>query len=446
MNRRDQRSIPSKRSWSASLFWGCRGLAALCLLLMLVSAASAHAADDQDKALAEATKALETAFKLNDGEGMANAVRDISRIASPEAIATLCKLEVLGPKEAYLATASALDKVKDPELIKVLTDAYAKADKRNRWQRQVMLIDALADDVDGPATETYRAAIQDKHPKVRLAAIRALGSVKEPKRIHVELLIESLLRSEQLKDVGTPHLEAREALVRMTGRNILKHEDWVAWFTGKEDFVPLKQVPAEKKVEPDDIKTYDDEDLTYYDEPVTSRRLLFIIDTSGSMSAPIKVKTTTGSGGEHVEDTTRMESAKKELTQLLRQLPAYTGFNLMQFDSGVKSWKKSMVGWSKANINSAAKFTKTLQPSGVTAANEALTEALENNLEVDTIYILTDGGPTDAQIPELLDNVEKLNRFMRVRIHTVGIGQGAQGLLKPLAEQNNGQFKAVDAN
>ena len=82
----------------------------------------------------------------------------------------------------------------------------------------------------------------------------------------------------------------------------------------------------------------------------------------------------------------------------------------------------------------------------MTAANEALTEALENNLEVDTIYILTDGGPTDAQIPELLDNVEKLNRFMRVRIHTVGIGQGAQGLLNPLAEQNNGQFKAVDAN
>jgi hypothetical protein len=444
MYRSERPSNPSNRSRSESPRWACRWLATLSLLFMLASAAGVHAADDPDQALSDAKKALESAFARNDGKAMAAAVQDIAKVGTTDAIETLCKLEVLGPREAYLATASELDKVKDPELLKVLTDAYAKADKRNRWQRQVMMLDALADDVDGPATETFRAAIKDKHPKVRLAAIRALGSAKDPKRIHVELLIESLLRSEMRKDVGTPHLEAREALARITGKKILKHEDWVAWFRGKEDFVPLKQGPAEKRVEPDDIKTYDDEDLTYYDEPVTSRRLLFIIDTSGSMTAPIKVKTTTSSGGEHVENTTRMESAKNELIQLLKQLPAYTGFNLMQFDSDVESWKKSMVGWSRANINSAAKFTKDLQPGGSTAANQALTEALQNNLSVDSIYILTDGGPSDAQVADILVNVEKLNRFARIKIHTVGIGSSAEAMLKPLAEQNNGVYKQVD--
>ena len=442
----ERRCIQPKRLRIESLCWGSRWLATLSLLLLLVSAGSVHADDDPDQALAEAKKTLEAAFARDDGKGMADAVRDIAKIATPDAIEILCKLEVIGPKEAYLATASALDQVKDPALIQVLTDVYAKANNRNRWQRQVMLLDALADDVDGPATETYRSAIKDKHPKVRLAAIRALAQSKDPKRIHVELLIESLLRSEQRKDVGTPHLEAREALARITGRKILKHDDWVAWFNEKEDFVPLKQAPAEKTVEPDDIKTYDDEEVTYYDEPVTSRRLLFIIDTSGSMSAPIKAKTISSSGGEDVEDTTRMELAKKQLIKLLGQLPAYTGFNVMKFDSDVKSWKKSMVGWSRPNVISAAKFTQGLEPGGSTAANQALTEALENNLQVDSIYILTDGGPSDAQISELLDNVEKLNRFLRIKIHTVGIGSGAATLLKPLAEQNNGIFKQVDGN
>lgn len=415
------------------------GVIGLALAAVLGSPANAVANDKA--ALNEAKKELEDAFKNDNGPGMAAAVEKIAATDSVDAVRTLCRLEELGPKEAYLATADALAAVTDEKQLKAVVDEYKKAERKKTWKRQVLLIDALADDIPGPADEVFEDAVQDRHAKVRLAAVRALASTEEPTRLHVELLIEALRLSEKLKDIGTPHLEARTALAIFTQERFKPHEEWLEWFKS----LPEDYQPAITEQEVDVDHQIDEEDLKYYEVPVTSRRMLFIIDTSGSMFAKIKYKTVSEGGDEVEEVTTRMELAKKELTQLLRKLPPFSGFNVMKFDTGTGSWKRNLIPWSERNIDSACKYVAAMDPNGATAANEALTKALEDNLDADTIYFLSDGAPTDAPVEQILPNIEKLNRFMRVKIHTIGIGQGAQNLLKPLAEQNEGHYQVIEA-
>ena len=422
---------------------GRRLILALCVMLSLLCIGAAHpaAAEAADQDLKAAMRKLEVAFANSDEAGMTAAVKQIARVGNAEAIQTLCKLDVIPPREAYLAVAKGLANVKDEDLVKVIAEEYAKAARKRVWTRQIMLIDALADDASGLGAQAFRSAVTDKHPKVRLAAIRALAQTQNPTRLHVELLIDSLRISEKLKDVGTPHLEARQALARFTQQVMKKHKDWSAWFKSIPDDYKPKIIEKQVQVE-DHI---DEENLVYYEVPVTSRRMLFIIDSSGSMSAAMKVTTTSEGGGQREEDSTRMERAKQELTLLLSKIPPYTGFNLIEFNSKIRPWKKSMQPWSRRNITDAVKFTKALNPGGGTSAKQALTEALENNLTADTIYFLTDGAPTDGTPKDILQDIELLNRFLRVRIHTIGFGAGGQTLLKPLAEQNNGKYQLIDA-
>jgi hypothetical protein len=65
----------------------------------------------------------------------------------------------------------------------------------------------------------------------------------------------------------------------------------------------------------------------------------------------------------------------------------------------------------------------------------------------DTIFLLTDGAPscgTYRNKTEILSEIGELNRFRKIRIHTIGIGSQAvserwDGLLERLAEMTDGE-------
>lgn len=406
------------------------------ILVAVFSSLPTFAADDDP--LDGAKKELEKAFVEMDGPGMASAVKDIAAVGSDDAVRTLAMLDGLGPRVAYEAVKDSLAAVKGDQQLTVLADVYKKAARSRQWKRQILLIDALADYVDGVGNEVFAAAVKDRHPKVRLAAIRALSATKKPSKKHVEYLIESLRWSERLRDVGLPHIEAREGLAAMTQKKYKPHKAWAAWWAGvRDEFNPAID---EKVVEID--PNFDEQNLKYYDVPVISRRMLFIIDTSGSMQAAMNV-TSTSPGGKTEEEVKRIGRAKQELAELIKKLPANTAFNVMSFSTDTQSWKKNLVLRSPGAINSALAFAKKLTPAGGTSANKALTEAIENNVTADTIYFLTDGAPSDAQPSQILDNVERLNRFMRIRVHTIGFGGAGQVFLDPLAKQNVGKYQEI---
>src|SRR5262249_28615335 len=145
----------------------------------------------------------------------------------------------------------------------------------------------------------------------------------------------------------------------------------------------------------------------YYGMPITARRLIFVIDVSGSM-AGLKIM-----------------QAKKELMQAIQKLPPKTEFNMIAFSSKVHVWSPRLVEASDEAKKRALAYVYSLPVGGETATYDALVVALE--MRVESIYLLTDGEPTRGKIvrPEAIAAAIRMqNRLQGTSINTIGIGTG----------------------
>ncbi len=336
------------------------------------------------------------------------------------------------------------------------------------WEQRVMLLDALATIPHEEVASVFANAVVDPHPKVRLAAIRRVQDAGVPIASKVAVWIDSLNASERALDVGTPHVEARTLLFQSTAQDFRDAQSWAAfWEASGRDFQPPDDSP-EGSIQ---VGT----DVEYYGEAVTSRRILFVVDTSGSMNTleaegwpnVPQVPATSGmgtaaadGGGSPITNplwlqwialnplSVRMDRAKAELTRLIDQLPANTLFNIVAFSSRTASWQKSMTPVSDQAVESAKKFVAALHSGGATAADLALATAFQNNNLADTIYFLSDGEPSRdgvnrLPLPPLLDEVERANRFHRIILNTYGFGAEGEPFMKVLAENNGGTYRRI---
>ena len=94
-----------------------------------------------------------------------------------------------------------------------------------------------------------------------------------------------------------------------------------------------------------------------------------------------------------------------------------------------------------------------IQAHGGTNVHDALVAALsldglrfgqEPASEVDEVFVLSDGQPTEGPVRDpgqILEIVRTANRYLHVRIHSVFTGDGAgSDFLRKLAEENDGVF------
>jgi hypothetical protein len=202
-------------------------------------------------------------------------------------------------------------------------------------------------------------------------------------------------------------------------------QEW--WRTNKASFqYPTPEALAAAKNKPAEAGA------SYYGIPICARRLIFIIDTSGSMTGA------------------RLDSAKKELVQAIEKLPDRAEFNILVFNTSLAIWNPKPVTATEKTKQLAIRFVNSLVAKGMTCTYDALRAALE--MKVESIYLLTDGAPTNGQIvrpEEILVAVQGLNRLLGSSIHVIGIAPGPDDgrfsvFLKTLAEQNHGQYRKVD--
>ncbi|KAL3853549.1 hypothetical protein ACJMK2_017084 [Sinanodonta woodiana] len=148
------------------------------------------------------------------------------------------------------------------------------------------------------------------------------------------------------------------------------------------------------------------------------KRILFILDTSGSMSW----------GG-------KMEQLKGAMRNILDDLNEDDLFNIVVFDSSVSSWSNYMKKATKRNKELAKDMVDNLEALGGTDINAALMKGLDilqNTNEVDAvltaplIVFLTDGEPTygETNTRQILKNVEHKNR-QRIQIFSLAFGDDA---------------------
>ena len=280
-----------------------------------------------------------------------------------------------------------------------------------------------------------------------------------PDRAAVVPLIELLERggsgdalAETVNAQASPRLRARayECLRGLTGA-ILPMEDtkgWRAfWEREQKNIVPPATLPHMRGA----VSTRS----SFFGIPVEGRNVVFVIDTSGSMDADVAKPDDDERTSSRRRNRTvsRLAAAKQQLVQAVQAMPAESRYRLVTFDRDVKLWSEKPEAPGRASTRALVDLLSGIQAHGGTNVHDALVAALaldglrfgqEPASEVDEVFVLSDGQPTEGPVrdPEqILEVVRTANRYLHVRIHAVFTGDGAGSeFLRKLAEENDGAF------
>lgn len=188
----------------------------------------------------------------------------------------------------------------------------------------------------------------------------------------------------------------------------------------------------------------------FFDLEIASHNLVFVIDISGSMEWPASFR---GDPGRRppppVEgEPTRMALAREQLAAALAGMDAHARYNLVAFNDRARPWltREGMSEFGKAGkrTDDAREYLDALSPNGGTNLYDGLRAAFDDP-DVDTIYLLSDGVPSQGEfvVPELIRrSVDAWNAHRHVTVHSLVMGLDAEShpLARQLAEDSGGQY------
>lgn len=328
------------------------------------------------------------------------------------------------------------------EPAQVVPALLERLSKEKEAALRVVAIDSLAalraQEAAGPIT----AALSDPQWTVQLAAILALEQIGGKRA--VPTFIEALSAAE-----GRMARELRDALTRLTGLDRGNVEGWKDWWRNYgESFLS-----GEARGTPPETEFKEGPKLpTFYGFEVNSKRVIFIVDRSGSMleesewMPPAK--------DDKPDGKRRIDVAKFELRTVIRMLADDAYFNVILFSEGAKAWQPTLVPATKTNREAAVAWANALPAEGGTNTWDSLELAFQiagassdkkRDQGADTIFFVSDGQPSVGRLTdpnEILVELARLNRTRRVRINTITIGSEGSGIdpefLKRMADENFG--------
>jgi hypothetical protein len=278
-----------------------------------------------------------------------------------------------------------------------------------------------------------------EHPgwSVRVAAAEALGNLGPAAAAAVEPLIAMLARED-----GRPREDAAAALARITGRRLGPIPGrWHAWLEARRKGEEPPAFGAEEG--PDGP--------TFYGITTLSKRIVFVLDRSGSMREP-------ANPDDPDAERTKLAVAARELRQAVSGMPEDGRFNVVIYHHAVERFdpRRALVDAGVGTRKSLDRFLERRIAEGATNIHDALEAAFrlgglgrtdrEYAVGVDTIFFLTDGVPTHGKIQDpdrILAEARRWNRLRRIKVHVVGVGRDVnEGFLRELAEQSGGQYVA----
>lgn len=269
--------------------------------------------------------------------------------------------------------------------------------------------------------------LTDEDRLVRLEAVRRLVDMRQ--KPSIPALIARLD-----PESGRVREEVARGLRMLTGLDQgTSGQRWSRWWEGEgEDFelptladaIAAAEMRQENKDKGGTV-------ASFYGLNVSSDRIAFVLDVSGSMNED------QGKG-------TRMDAARAELQQSLEKYPAGAWFNLIFFSTEVTAWKDAMVKMDDFTRTSALDYVSRQGPGGATAIYDALRRVFDDR-DVDTIFLLTDGEPqggTENDPFRIREEVLRWNLTRGIEIHCVSIGS-ENSLLRGLAEDSGGEYREV---
>lgn len=315
---------------------------------------------------------------------------------------------------------AATDEAVQKDAIKSLDD-YLASPKGNLLV-PISLIDDLGAQGGADAVESIKVLAKAKPFEslfgYRRAIVQALSKIHEPAAIG--FMVEILPGM-----TGLVQADVIDHLTKVTKQKFKDNDrDWTNWWADNRSkfqypkVADIVEVPVELN------------QSTYYGIPICAKRVVFVLDTSGSMRG------------------LPMEAAKAALLKTIESLPEAVNFDVVMFDKTTDVWSPRLIPASLPAKQNAAQAIMSRGMGLGTASLAALNAAYNLNPEV--IYFLSDGEPTDSQPTVIVESMSERNRTRRVTIHTIGVvtqrngGAGLTYFMKPLAENNYGKFQLVE--
>jgi len=237
-------------------------------------------------------------------------------------------------------------------------------------------------------------------------ALQLLAAVQDDPA--VPALIEALAvwgaRREQGGGSRRIESELLRELERRSGRRIGNHpERWAAWWKVKRSgaIPPESADSARRRTKADFFGL----------RPVTDR-VVFVIDRSGSMTAPF---------GPH--GNTRYGEAIGQMLDFLRELGPKTRFRVVLFSNEPEIWKDRLQPASESNLKAVERWLRYHSPRGGTMLRPAIEEVL--------------------RLGWIAGLLERANDDACLAFHCVQIGRGSDGALEALAQGSGGDFVEV---
>jgi len=259
---------------------------------------------------------------------------------------------------------------------------------------------------------------------VRRGVIRALANVE-----HVDG-VDAIIKLLDKID-GEARADAAEYLMLVTGQRWTTPAKWTTWWMENKSSFEYPKPFVRPPFRALQYRPFDSES-SFYGFPIYAKRLVFVLDSSGSMQ------------GE------RLATAKRELSTAVQQLRDNVQFAIVVFNGDVIYWKRQLSHATTTAKADALQFIDRLAARSNTATYEGLQAAF--NFDVEAIYLLTDGAPTSGRIVEPVAIVEAItsqNRTRRQSIYTIGVSPGEvdspfEVFLRNLADANYGLYRRVE--
>lgn len=331
------------------------------------------------------------------------------------------------------------------ELLDTETDAGPRA----------AILDVLAEAGDAAFQERLLGPLlTDEAWLVRSRTASALA------RLRVRAAIPVLIERLAVED-GRLRSDVRGALISLTGQDFRNNvELWRRWWQENEatfEVPPIAQIEERASEE-----AKDSVGVTFFGIETDSRRVLFVLDLSRSMTFSMVPRNSPNDEDPNNPDMpregelSRLEEAKRALTKALGGIEDGSRFNIVFYATDVWPWQDQPIEMDSKTRSEAMRYVEALEANGGTNIYGALVAALDmagakggdewSQPEIDTIYFLSDGRPsvgvtTDPE--EILAFVRDRNASAGITIHTIGLS-GAQDafLMRSLAEQNGGTYVA----
>lgn len=159
-----------------------------------------------------------------------------------------------------------------------------------------------------------------------------------------------------------------------------------------------------------------------------NKEIIFVLDKSGSMRGY------------------KIAQVKEAFGKIIKDLPPEDHFNIISFDTTVKSYSETLMEESPEEKSKAVEFVNSLEANGNTNINEALLKALRmfslGGERVPIIVFLTDGLPTEGVVSPyaIRQNLKDAN-IADVSIFSVAFGINDESnyhFLKVMSLENYG--------